>query len=354
MPADPTTDEPQLDQIRAVPFVRHLRLIAAKPGDRNSSGVLEITTPRGKHRLPLIVRRSYLDRSTVNALIGQIQGERKAAKYGSKNVRNGETLLLAPYLAAPTAKSFIDAGISFADAVGNIHLSLGDEYNWTVIGERKSPKPPESERLTPAAVQLLFQFATNAESASWTVRDLAAAVGLSKSKVAELRLQFAHEGIFAARGGEKSPAVTRDLTGEHRDRLISGYSQILRPKLLSGRFRYEEPSVDQFVARLSREAAKQKIPYALTGGPAADAMQHLYRGAEVPVFLDAKWQRSLRLLPDRNGPVMLFKPFGNLVYWREFEGKMVAPPWLVYAELLTGNDPRAREAAEEFRQEYLK
>jgi hypothetical protein len=105
---------------------------------------------------------------------------------------------------------------------------------------------------------------------------------------------------------------------------------------------------------MSREAAAQKIPYALTGGPAADAMQHFYRSAEVPVFLDAKWQRSLRLLPDRTGPVMLFKPFGNLVYWREFEGKMVAPPWLVYAELLTGNDPRAREAAEEFRQEYLK
>lgn len=350
MPVDPTNDQPQLDQIRAVPFVRHVRMIPAKSGDRNSSGVLEITTPRGKHRLPLIVRRSYLDRSTVNALIGQVEGERKAAKGGGKRIRNGETLLLAPYLAVPTAESFIDAGISFADEVGNIHLALGDEYNWTVIGERKPPKPPESERMTPAAVELLFQFATNPESAGWTVRDLAAAVGLSKSKVAELRLQFAHEGIFTAHGKEKSPGVTREL----RDRLISGYSQILRPKLLIGRFRHAEPSVDQFVARLSLEAAAQKIPYALTGGPAADAMQHFYRSAEVPVFLDAKWQRSLRLLPDRTGPVRLFKPFGNLVYWREFEGKMVAPPWLVYAELLTGSDPRAREAAEEFRQEYLK
>lgn len=33
---------------------------------------------------------------------------------------------------------------------------------------------------------------------------------------------------------------------------------------------------------------------------------------------------------------------------------MVAPPCIVYAELLTGSDPRAREAAEEFRREYLK
>ena len=144
MAIDPTNAEPWFDQIRAVPFVRHLRLLPAKSGDRNASGILEITTPRGKHRLPLIVKRSYLDRSMVNAVIGQIQGERKAAKGGGRVVANGETLVLAPYLATPTAKSFIDAGISFADEVGNIHLALGDEYNWTVIGERKPQKPPQA------------------------------------------------------------------------------------------------------------------------------------------------------------------------------------------------------------------
>jgi hypothetical protein len=282
-------------------------------------------------------------------VIGQFQRDRKAAKGGAPTVNNGEVLVLAPYLPVPTAKSFIEAGISFADEAGNIHLSLGDEYNWTVIGERKPIKPTESERMTPAAVQLLFQFATNPESAKWTVRDLAAAVGVSKSKVAELRLQFT-DGILTAPTGAGFHGITRELS----DRLVSGYSQILRPKLVLGRYRYQESSVDQFVARLSHEAAALKMPYALTGGPAADAMQHFYRSSEVPVFLDAKWLRSLRLLPDRTGPVVLFKPLGSLVYWREFDGKMVAPPWLVYAELLNNSDPRAPEAAEEFRREYLK
>ncbi len=356
MPADRTHDEPRFDRIRAVPFVRHLRFIPARfipsktSGDRDSNGVLEITTPRGKHRLSLIVKRSYLDPGTVSAVIGRIHGERKAVKGGVRRAGTGEILVLAPYLAAPAAKSFIDAGISFADEAGNIHLALGDEYSWTAIGERRPPKRPESERMTPAAVQLMFQFATNPESAAWTVRDLAAAAGLSKSKVAELRLRFAHEGIFTAHGGKRDSGVTREIG----DRLVSGYNQILRPKLVLGRYRYQEPSADRFVARLSQEAAARKIRYALTGGPAADAMQHFYRSSEVPVFLDAESQRGLRLLPDRAGPVVLLKPFGNLVYWREFDGKMVAPPWLVYAELLTGSDPRAREAAEEFRQEFLK
>ena len=51
--------------------------------------------------------------------------------------------------------------------------------------------------------------------------------------------------------------------------------------------------------------------------------------------------------------MVLLRPFGELVYWREFDGKMVAPPWLVYAELLVSSDPRAREAAEELRREFL-
>ena len=350
MAVGPTNTETRFDQIRAVPFVRHLRLIPAKVGDRHASPVLEITTPRGKHRLPLIVKRSWFDRTMVNAVISQIQGERKAAKGDGPTVTTGETLVLAPYLATPTAKSFIDAGISFVDEVGNIHLALGDEYNWTVIGARKPPRPPQSERLTPAAVKLLFQFAINPESARWTVRDLAAAVGISKSKVAELRLQFAHEGVAWAHGAERNPDANHEL----RDRLVSGYNQILRPKLMLGRFRYQEPSVEQFVARLTHDAGAQKIPYALTGGPAADAMQHFYRSSEVPVFLNLEHHRALRLLPDRTGPVILLKPFGDLVYWREFEGKMLAPPWLVYAELLNGSEPRAREAAEELRQEFLK
>jgi hypothetical protein len=52
--------------------------------------------------------------------------------------------------------------------------------------------------------------------------------------------------------------------------------------------------------------------------------------------------------------VVVLKPFGQVVYWQEFDGRMVAPPWLVYAELLASADPRAREAADELRRVFLK
>jgi hypothetical protein len=49
----------------------------------------------------------------------------------------------------------------------------------------------------------------------------------------------------------------------------------------------------------------------------------------------------------------LLRAFGALVYWREVEGTTVAPPWLIYAELLTGVEDRDRDVAEDLRQRIL-
>ncbi len=348
----PRTEYAQLDQIRALPFVRRVQFVPQEASnDTAFDGALKITTPSGGYSLSLISKRSYLDRSLVNALIGRIQGEGKAKK-SQQGRTNIPVLILAPYLPAPTAKSFIDAGVSFADEAGNIHLALGDEYNWTVIGERKRAKTPESERITPAAVQLLFQLATTPDSAKWTVRDLAAAAGISKSKVAQLRAQLVHDRLVIPRGGEEKFQITPAL----KESLISGYSRVLRPKIFLGRYRHADKTTEEFLTRLSHAADGHKIAYALTGGPAADALLHIYRTPDVPLFVstnDSVTLRNLRLMPDRQGPVTLLRAFGPLVYWRDVEGKTVAPPWLIYAELLTGVEDRDREVAEALRQKLL-
>jgi len=246
----------------------------------------------------------------------------------------------------------VKAGICFADDPGNVHLTLGSEYSWTVLGKRKPPALPEAAGVTPANIELLFQFAIEPESAKWTVRDLAQATGISKTRVAQLRGQFIHEHLLV----DGPDGLKFQMTPEIRDRLISGYSQILRPKLILGRYRYSDAAGEQFVTRLIDMARMENLRYSLTGGHAADALQRFYRSPEVQVFLNAvdlKTQRALQLLPDKTGPVVVLKAFGELVYWREADAKMVAPPWLIYAELLTSSDPRAREAAEQLRQEFL-
>ncbi len=325
-----TAADPALEHL-ASPFVRAIHSLGP---------VVEIRTPGGRYRLSVEIKRSSLERSLVNAWIAHARRKPKGA--------DGR-LLITRYVPATLGEQLIEAGISFADDPGNIHLQLGLKYNWTVLGKRQPPAMPDAERTTPATLQLLFQLATTPQSAEWTVRDLEDSSGISRTRVAQIRRQFIRERVLTVRAHK--PAFS--MTPQVADRLVAGYSQILRPKLLLGRYRYPEPSAEEFVSRLAHNPAKRKAAYALTGGPAADAMQHLYRSPDVPVFLNSEEARGLRLLPDRNGPVVLLRPFGELVYWREFDGKMVAPPWLVYAELLMGSDPRAREAAEQLRKTFL-
>src|SRR5580658_9432132 len=264
----PDTDT-ALAHLAALPFVRSLRFIPApKSADRADDGVLELETATGRHRLSVEVKRSYLNRSLVNAVIGQTRG------------RQGK-LVIARYVPAALGEQFVKAGVCFADDPGNVHLQLGTKFNWTILGKREPPALPEAGRTTPATIQLLFQFAVDPSSAKWTVRDLAHSTGISKTRVAQIRGQFLLDRILTGPAGNPDFRMTTEIG----DRLVAGYSQILRPKLVIGRCRYQEPSAEQFIARLSREAVAQKIPYALTGGTAADAMQHFYRSAEVPVFL---------------------------------------------------------------------
>ncbi|MEO8598144.1 MAG: type IV toxin-antitoxin system AbiEi family antitoxin [Candidatus Solibacter sp.] len=329
-----------LAHLRSIPFIRELDFDSARK-------TIDLTTPRGRHRLSVEVKRSYLDRTLVNAILSHAP-ERSSGKRRATNP-TGSRFVLARYIPAAVGEQFIAAGISFADEPGNVHVELGEDYNWTVLGKREPPRPADAARTTPATVQLLFQLASAPQSATWTVRDLARAAGISKTKIALLLNQFRRERLL---DGKSEFQITPEII----DRLVAGYGRTLRPKLVIGRYRPPEPSIDPFLERLSQEASTQKLRYALTGGPGADAMQHFYRGPEAPVFLaqaDTAVLRVLRLLPDRTGPVVLLRPFGELVYWREFDGAMVAPPWLMYAELLVSSDPRAREAAEELRREFL-
>ena len=162
-----------LAHLAALPFVRSLRFIPAlKSADRADDGVLELETATGKHRLSVEVKRSYLNRSLVNAVIGQAHG------------RQGK-LVIARYVPAALGEQFVKAGVCFADDPGNVHLQLGTKFNWTVLGKREPPALPEAGRTTPATIQLLFQFAVEPSSAKWTVRDLARSTGISKTRVAQ-------------------------------------------------------------------------------------------------------------------------------------------------------------------------
>jgi hypothetical protein len=330
-----------LERLRELDFVKTVEFSSDSRSGAEVDGILNVETPKGKYILSVEFKSSYLGRTHINALIVQ------AREFAER--QRAPLLLLARYLPAPSAEKLADAGVNFLDRAGNIHLVLGKNYGRTVIGRRESQKAKEPRTMTAAKGQLLFSFAAYEQAASWTVRQLAEASGVSKSNVAKLRKQLVEEGIltrtFRLREGQK-------IEGQ----LLRAYEQALRPKLLINRFRAAESSTEQLVEKIRQTFAKSSLKWSLTGGPAAFELQRFYKGSDIPIFVESLPEaalRELRVLRDRNGPIIFFKAFGTVPFWKKIGSSTIAHPWLIYSELMYSSDPRAHEAAEQLKAEFL-
>jgi hypothetical protein len=337
--------DPFLEQIRSLPFVKGLEFSREnRTVDSGTDGTLKVRTTDGTYVFQVEQKRSYLDRGILNALVAQ-------AKRSDKK-RHVPLLLLARFIPKPSAERLIDAGVNFLDQVGNMHLVLGRNYERTIIGNKENASSKEGPRLSLASTQLLFTFATTEEAGAWPVRQLAEASGLSKSNVANVRQQLVDREIFkkSSRGVE-----VRDKE-RLQEELLRGYEIALRPKLLIGRFHSPHKDLDGMIAEINKASRDLSIRWSVTGGPAAYALQKFYRGLELPIFIDSfsdQLRRRLRIIPDKAGPVILLRSFGTVPFWRNADPFPLAHPWLIYSELMNSPDPRAHEAAEELKREFL-
>lgn len=333
-----------LKTLKQLPFVREVRVDEREQGVKQDAVLTILDPEKRRFEFSSEIKRSYLDRPLANAVIARAQ---RALEQGGRRV-----LLLARYVPSPTAERLMAAGVNFVDLVGNMHLELGTRYGRTISGRTEEKRSREHLGMTGAQLQLQFLFATYPEAGSWPVREIAAKAGVSKSKAAEVRHQMVETGAF----DRQASGYRFSLSRLSEELLLTGYSQILRPKLLVGRFQSSFQDADQFVAHLSSASRGRPHQFALTGGPAANALKPYYRGPGTPLFAadtTPETRRLLRLLPDREGPITILRAFGELVFWRSINSVTVAPPWLIYAELMQSPDPRAHEAADEFRQEFI-
>jgi hypothetical protein len=335
---------PYLEQLRTLPFIRDLDFSAPRR-DTNPEvdGMLRVRTPKGTYEFLVEQKRSYLDRGMLNALVAQ-------AKLYAREHRN-PLLLFARYVPGPSAERLIGSGINFLDQAGNIHLVLGRNYERTIVGAKESAALKEGKRISPATTQLLFTFATQDKAGGWSVRKLAEASGLSKSNVAKVEKQLVERGVLRQ---SKDGFQIRD--NALREELLRGYELALRPKLLIGRFRSPVNDIDDMLSNLRGALTQHSIRWSVTGGPASYALQKFNRGPELPVFIESftdQFRRKLRMLPDKSGPLIFLRSFGTVPFWRETGPFPLAHPWLIYAELMYSSDPRAHEAAEEIKREYL-
>lgn len=266
-------------------------------------------------------------------------------------------LLLADYLPPRLAERLVQAGVNFVDEAGNIHIHWPGKLYIRIEGAR--PKRLQETRVgrlsQPSGLQVVFVLLAESLAVSMPYRGLAKASGVALGSVAQVVNELKRKAYFVQkRRDEWVLSRKRELF----NLWLGGYGDVLRPKLVVGRFQPPERDLGQTLVRLERETEATRIGWALTGGFAADVLTGHFRGVQLALFVSewpADLSTRLKWLPSQHGPVTVLRRFSPfVVFTRKDPPKIpVAHPLLVYAELVFQGGERELETAKLLFDRYL-
>jgi hypothetical protein len=329
--------ETYLQHLRSLPFVRDVVQNVTPRLDRHDF-TLTVRTPKGTHRFRADELGSHLDQATLNDVLSR---RRKASP---------PLLLLAPYVSREMASRLVEGGIAFVDRVGNCYVNFGDNYVANIVG-RRPPAEPERAAFRAPAYRVLFVLLAHPTLPAAPMRHIASLAGVSLGTVAGVVRRLRAERFIV---GSRSKA---QLVGAPAllDRWVSAYADVLRPRLLIGRYDPGSTEPAAVEARMEK-ALTDRVPWAYGGTAAGHRLTRHYRGEETVVHIASGsadvLTRQLKVPPRQDGNLLFVQPPVPVA----LRGPLphVAHPLLVYAEMLCATSPRAAEAAREIRERFLK
>jgi hypothetical protein len=333
---------PYLDHLRELPFVRGVREAPAPARGPYSTAdaLVVVTTPQGTRRCPVELRTSHLTREAAEHVV-HLRAE------------SPDLMLLAPHVGRDLGDHLARARVNFMDLAGNCHVRFDDAFVARVQGLAAAPRPANARALRAPAYRALLALLLDTELLPKSTRAIAiAAGGVSPQTVADLRAHLVERGdVLLAKG---TPRWSPRGRARAFDLLLGGWSTALVPQFTVGRYRAREREMPALEPRLARELDALGA-WRWGGGAAAQRLTQFYRGDDVTLYLmepPHDLARRLGLVSDRSGPVVILRaPCAGA-----FESPVAdtVHPLLVYADLLGLGDDRAREAAGELRQKFLR
>ena len=263
-----------------------------------------------------------------------------------------QALLVTDYVTPELADELRERRVAFIDAAGNAYLEQPPLLIW-VKGQKPAAKllqPRLGRAFQPTGLQVLFALLCNPEAVNRPYRELATMAGVAHGTVGWVMPDLQRQGFV------------RDLKGKRRtrrlfdgERLVAlwadAYARHLRPRLLFGR--YYIRAVDGWRDwRLTEHGA-------LWGGePAAAILTDYLRPGEltiyaqqVPGVLAAQHKFLTEPAIGHTAIVEVRKRFWN--FGGEALHPGLAPPLLVYADLLATGDARCIDTAKQVYDGYV-
>lgn len=268
-------------------------------------------------------------------------------------------LLVTYYCPRTVADELVKAGVNFVDLADNAHLRTPQFWLY-LHGRKLTPmltKAVRGERgvlAGAAALRVIYALLTR-PSEEWRTRDLAVKAGVALGWTNEIIQALRAEGTLrqTKRRGPAKVLKREPLF----DRWVTDYGAVLRPQLALGTYANVDGAVDDVATRIPKGEPFKRNHVALGGTWGADALTHFYRGPHLVIHAEPpqqRWLHPLRIIPDDRGLVTLLAPVAPIM-WDDLiitKAGPVAPPLVLYAELLADPDPRARELAQQLAGAY--
>jgi hypothetical protein len=234
---------PYLAQLERLPFVRRaeVRRVGRDEAARGLDGAVQLTTPTGKVRLGMEVKRTHLTRAVAEHVVQRAAGE-------------GDLIVMAPSVGRELADFFVQHRVNFVDLAGNCFVRLGDQYLAQIEGRRAEARAPTERALRAPAYRVLFALVADPELVHATARALAeAAGGVSPQTANDVRARLLGGGVLVkTRGGmEWVPGRRREAL----EMFLRGFSMLM-PGLVVGRFRARQRTPEAVEADLAPRLAE--------------------------------------------------------------------------------------------------
>lgn len=294
--------------------------------------IIECKTPSGKKKESYILE---VKKQINNAMIGEMSLQNKKS--------DKPLILITEYVTQPQTEKLRELDIPFFDTAGNAYLNQNDLYIFVSGKKAEITKEKTPSIFRPAGVKLLLAAIIQEGFENTDYRTIAEDIGISKTAVGRLMNDLEKAGYLIKRGDNERHLIKKE---ELIRRWVLYYSESYRPKLkpvkyhstkYDGRW-WEDIDIEEYKAVWGGE----------TGG--AVLTKHL-KPQTATIYADSmlpKLQAKYGLVRDEKGEIEILQKF-----WKFGEVENVAPPLVVYADLLATADERNLETAQIVYDEYL-
>ena len=247
-------------------------------------------------------------------------------------------LLVTDYVNPKMAERLKAMDMPFLDVAGNAYLNEPPVYVY-IKGNKPIEKPhrkPPTRAFQPTGLKVLFALLCHPDLERAPYRDIAKAAGVALGTVGWVITDLKELGYLVDMGKRG-----RRLTNKEKliERWVTTYPELLRPKLVLGRYKavehdwWKQAPLHNFQAYWGGEVAAAKLTKYLKPERAT-----VYTGQKPGELL-----LTNKLKKDPNGDVEVLEAFWQIEY--EWSHPELVPPLLIYADLLATADARNIETA---------